>query len=173
MLYVDDRISVHGLNNTNTKETLSPEKTAIIFIGIPASGKSSFFAKQFKDKCVHINLDTVNTRNKEMVLLDKCLKANESFVVDNTNPTKADRQRYIIPAKAAGYHVEGYFFQSILADCISRNDNRTGKAKIPDIAIVSKSNELELPTMDEGFDALYFVKLEKDNFIVDDWRDEP
>ena len=161
------------MSSTETKQAPLPEKTAVIFIGIPASGKSSFFAKKFKDKCVHINLDTLNTRKKEADLLNECIRINESFVVDNTNPTKADRQRYIIPAKAAGYRGEGYFFQSILADCITRNESRTDKAKIPDIAVASKSKELELPGRDEGFDALYFVKLDKGDFIIDDWRDEP
>ena len=155
-----------------TKKALLPEKIAVIFIGIPASGKSSFFAEQFKDQCVHINLDTLNTRNKEAALIDECLKANKSFVVDNTNPTKADRQRYIIPAKAAGYRVEGYFFQSVISDCVARNENRTGKAKIPNTAIASISNKLEFPCINEGFDALYFVKLNNGNFIIDDWRDE-
>ena len=147
-------------------------KTAIIFIGIPASGKSSFFESNFKDKYIHINLDTLNTRNKEAELLNDCIKKEKSFVVDNTNPTKDDRRRYILPAKDAGYCVKGYFFQSILADCIARNENRTGKAKIPDIAIVSKSNELELPSAEEGFDELYFVSLENDKFIISKWRDE-
>jgi len=149
-----------------------PEKKAVIFIGIPASGKSSFFAKQFKEKYTHINLDMLHTRKKEAALLDECIREGKSFVVDNTNPTKGDRQRYILLAKAARYRVEGYFFQSILGDCIARNDGRTGKAKIPSIAIVSKSKELELPSIDEGFDALHFVKLEKDDFIVDVWRSE-
>lgn len=155
-----------------TKKALPPEKTAFIFIGIPASGKSSFFAKKFKDTFIHINLDTLHTRNKETALIDECLKTNKSFVVDNTNPAKADRQRYIIPAKAAGYRVEGYFFQSVISECIIRNENRTGKSKVSNTAIVSISNKLELPVMDEGFDTLYFVKLEKGKFIIDNWKDK-
>ena len=96
----------------------------------------------------------------------------KSFVVDNTNPTKSGRHRYINPAKAVGYRVEGYFLQSILSDCIARNKKRAGKAQILDVAIVSKSNELELPHLNEGFDALYFVKLDNGEFIVEQWRDE-
>jgi len=148
------------------------EKTAVILIGIPASGKSSYFAEYYKEIYTHINLDTLKTRKKEAALLAECLREGKSFVVDNTNPTKADRQHYIIPAKSNGYRVEGFFFQSILADCIAGNEKRTGKARIPAIAIASISNKLELPCMKEGFDALFFVKLNDGKFIVEQWRDE-
>jgi len=154
-------------------DNISSKKTAVIFIGIPASGKSTFFNECLKKEYIHINLDTLHTRNKEAALLSECLAQRKSFVVDNTNPTKSDRQRYIIPAKSEGYHIVGYFFQSVLADCIARNKNRTGKAQVPDIAIVSKSGELELPHKDEGFDELYYVRLNNGKFIIEQWRDEP
>jgi len=41
-----------------------PEKTAVILIGLPASGKSSFFAAFYEGKYTHINLDTLRTRKK-------------------------------------------------------------------------------------------------------------
>jgi predicted kinase len=147
-------------------------KTAVILIGIPASGKSSFYARFFKESYTHINLDTLHTRHKEKLLLEKCLQACDSFVVDNTNTKKSDRQRYIMPAKEAGYYIKGYFFQSIVSDCIARNQARSGKARISDIAISSKSNELEMPCTDEGFDELYFVKLDDGEFIIEKWRDD-
>jgi len=149
-----------------------PIKTAVIFIGIPASGKSSYFAEHYKGKYAHINLDTLNTRKKEAALLRECLIVGKSFVVDNTNPTKTDRKRYIIPAKSNGFRVEGYFFQSVLVDCVTRNEKRTGKSRIPNIAIASISNKLELPCIEEGFDELYFVKLSDGGFITEEWRDE-
>ena len=153
-------------------EDLPSGKTAIIFIGIPASGKSSFYAQYFQDTYTLINLDTLHTRNKENTLMAECLADGKSFVVDNTNPKKTDRKRYITPAKKEGYRIVGYFFQSRMADCISRNEKRTGKKRVPDIAIVSKSNELELPDKDEGFDSLYFVRMNGNDFVIEEWRDD-
>jgi len=147
-------------------------RTAVIFIGIPASGKTTFFSKCFAENYIYINLDTLHTRKKEASLLFECLSNSKSFVVDNTNPKKTDRERYIALAKAEGYRVVGYFFQSVISDCIARNRNRIGKLRVPDIAIASKSTELELPRFDEGYDALYFVKLDDDEFIVEEWKDE-
>jgi len=101
------------------------------------------------------------------MLLAECLEKGWSFVVDNTNLTKTDRQRYIIPAKARNYRVEGYFFQSVLSDCIERNKKRKDKARIPDVAIVTKIDILELPNFDEGFDALFYVKMNIGGFTIE------
>jgi len=149
-----------------------PDKVAVILIGIPASGKSTFYARRFKDEYVHINLDTLHTRLKEKSAVDACLTEGKSFVVDNTNPTVADRQRYIPTARAAGYRVEGYFFQSVLQDCVKRNENRAGKAKIPNTAVAAISNRLELPSIAEGFDNLYFVRLADGEFVVVPWKED-
>lgn len=92
--------------------------------------------------------------------------------MDNTNPTKADRVRYIPLAKAAGYQVVGYFFESRLQDCLRRNAGRTGDAFVPRIAVAGTSNKLELPSLAEGFDRLYFVKIENGAFAVSEWRDD-
>jgi len=92
-------------------------------------------------------------------------------VVDNTNPTVTDRQRYIIPAKKYGYLIQGFFMQSIVKDCVERNKTRQGKAAIPATAIAAISNKLELPYYDEGFDYLYYVQLKDDCFDISKWRD--
>lgn len=145
---------------------------AVIFTGIQASGKSTFFKQHFPPDFVHINLDTLHTRNKEAALLEECLQKRVSFVVDNTNPTAEDRNRYIKAAREHGYRIEGYFFQSIVRDCVERNSQRPGKACIPSRAIACTSNRLELPSYGEGFDALYFVRIQDDAFVVDVWNDK-
>jgi len=78
--------------------------------------------------------------------------------------------KYISAAKAHGYEIEGYYFQSVLTDCIERNQVRTGKACVPDKAIASTSRRLELPSMQEGFDRLYYVRMERGQFIVEPWK---
>lgn len=152
------------------KEAEGPPK-AVIFIGIQASGKSTFFKRNFSPDFVHINLDKLHTRYQEMKLLEKCLRQRSSFVVDNTNPTFADRKRYIETAKEHGYLIEGYFFQSIIKDCVERNSKRLGKENVPDKAIAYTSNRLEMPLYKEGFDRLYFVQIQNGNFSVEVWKE--
>lgn len=142
------------------------EKTAVIFTGIPASGKSTFYNENFSQAYIHINLDTLNTRNKEKALLDDCIAKGLSFVVDNTNPKASDRARYIGPAKEAGYKVIGMFFKSAIAECAARNEMRSGKAKVPVAAVAAISNKLEMPKLTEGFDELYYVFIEGNKFVI-------
>ncbi len=139
-------------------------------IGIQGSGKSEFCRRYFSDRAVRVNLDTLKTRNNEQRLISECFALSKDFVVDNTNPTKADRLRYIGQAKEHGYRVIGYFMQSRLAECIARNNARTGKAKIPAKAIAATSNKLEMPSYDEGFDELYFVSNNGVDMRISEWR---
>jgi predicted kinase len=144
----------------------------IVFMGIQATGKSSFYCRQFFRTHVRVNLDMLKTRHRERLLLTACLGGKTPLVVDNTNLTRADRGRYIVPAKAASFRVIGYFFESRVADAIRRNALRPVSERVPDKAIPGASNQLELPTFDEGFDRLYFVKTAGDGqFLVEDWKE--
>jgi predicted kinase len=146
---------------------------AVIFIGIQAAGKSTFFKERFFDTHVRINLDMLKTRHREKLLLDACLQAKQSFVVDNTNPTLYDRKRYIIPAKAAGFKVMGYYFASPLSGALQRNRQREGKQRIPEGGVRATYHKLEMPVCAEGFDRLYYVKTDpQDQFVILEWQDE-
>ncbi len=147
------------------------EKNAYIMMGIQGSGKSTFCAKFLPD-AIRINLDTLHTRNKESLLIAECQAKGLDYVVDNTNPTREDRARYIPAAKNAGYHVVGYFMQSRLQKCIRRNDLREGKEKILAKAIAATSNKLEMPSRTEGFDELYFVKNDGETMAICEWRED-
>lgn len=68
---------------------------AIILIGAQASGKSTFYRDYFFRTHVRINLDMLKTRHRELRLLQTCLETGQSFVIDNTNPTRKARERYL------------------------------------------------------------------------------
>ena len=144
---------------------------AVILIGIQATGKSTFYRERFFNTHIRINLDMLKTRHREALLLRACLEANQSFVVDNTNPTRAERARYITAAQEAGFLVVGYFFESRLQDALARNRTRTGPAQIPEKGIGGTARRLELPGLAEGFDKLFFVRIENGGFVVEPWRD--
>lgn len=147
------------------------EKTVYIMMGIQGSGKSTF-CSIFLSDAVRINLDTLHTRNKEALLIADCQRKGCDYVVDNTNPTREDRARYIPVAREAGYRVIGYFLQSRLQECIQRNNQRSGKERIPSKAIAMTSNKLEMPSRSEGFDELYFVTNDGETMSISEWRED-
>ncbi|WP_018478233.1 AAA family ATPase [Pontibacter roseus] len=132
---------------------------AIIFCGIQASGKSSFYKEHFFDTHVRISLDLLRTRHREHLFLTSCLKTQMRFVVDNTNPTLEERKRYIDWAKAARYEVVGYYFETGVKEAVGRNSQRSGRHLIPERGIYGTLKRLVKPTLDEGFDRLYLVRL--------------
>ena len=139
---------------------------AILFIGLQASGKSTFYAGRFSGTHVRINLDMLKTRYRERRFLQTCLETRQPFVVDNTNVTRADRARYIEPARAAGFRVIGYYFLPGLDASLHRNAARKGKACIPAQGIHATCRRLEPPAMAEGFDEIYEVTLNGNEFTV-------
>ncbi len=144
----------------------------VLFIGIQASGKSSFFKQRFSDSHVRINLDMLKTKRREEILIDACLKAKQKLVVDKTNLTINERREHISNAKGYGFKVIGYYFQTNLTLALERNRLRDGVAKVPDVAILGSNRSLELPSYDEGFDELFYVNTENGAFGVEGWKDE-
>jgi len=132
---------------------------AVIFVGIQAAGKSTFYRERFFDTHVRVSRDMLRTKHREAVLLEACMRAKQPFVIDNTNVTAAERARYVAAAKAAGFRVVGYFFRATRREAIARNKLRTGKAVIPIPGILGTLKKLEEPAWSEGFDALHVVTI--------------
>ena len=143
---------------------------AVVFTGLQGSGKSSFYRERFFSTHVRISLDLLRTRNRERRLLALCLETQQRFVVDNTNPTREDRAGYLREAKAAGFRTVGYYFRSRVEECRQRNADRPGAVR--EVAILSTAKKLEIPSLDEGFDELWYVYLGDGGFVVEQWDDE-
>ncbi len=143
---------------------------AVVFIGIQASGKSTFYRERFFDTHVRISLDMLRTRNRERLLLEACLRAQQPFVVDNTSPTLAERARYLAPAREAGFRVVGYFFEPDPKGSFARNAQRSEPRRVPPAGLFGTLKRLERPTPAEGFDQLFRVHIPAPGeFSVEAW----
>jgi predicted kinase len=142
--------------------------TSAIFIGIPASGKSTFYKEKFFSTHIRISLDMLKTRHREQLLVAACLGAKQPYVVDNTNATAAEREVFIQTAKESGFRVVGYYFSTKIQDALERNRLREGKASIPDQAVRAIAGRLKLPSLAEGFDEIWSVQIDGNGkFILD------
>lgn len=145
---------------------------AIIFCGIQATGKTGFYKEHFLQTHVRISLDLLKSRYREDLFLGACIKGTQPFVVDNTNPCAADREKYIKLAREHNFKVIGYYFQSNLAAALERNNLRTGKAQIPKVGVLNTYKRLEVPQLSEGFDELHYVELGDNGFTIKAWDHE-
>lgn len=144
---------------------------AILFVGLQASGKSSFYRSRFSDTHVRVNLDMLKTRHRESRLIDTCIEIEQPFVVDNTNISRSHRERYLPRLCEAGVPVTGYYFQSGIEQCKTRNEARSDSARVPLKGLLGTHARLEVPHMDEGFAALFYVRIsESREFVVEEWQ---
>lgn len=142
---------------------------AVLFIGIQAAGKSSFYRANFSDTHIRINLDMLKTRRREKYLFECCLDIKQPFVIDNTNVSRQDRERYIPTIQEHGVTLRGYYFDTQLEDSLARNAKRVGQV-IRTQGILNAYSRLELPSYDEGFFELYRVRLCDGGFDVSEWE---
>ena len=135
----------------------------IIFIGLQASGKSTYFHTHFAATHQYVSKDMLRNNKRpdtrQTQLIESALKTGRSVVVDNTNPTVEARAQLINLGRMHGARIIGYYFESHVSICIKRNKQREGKARVPDVAIYATAKKLVPPTYAEGFDELYYVRL--------------
>jgi predicted kinase len=145
----------------------------VILIGLPASGKSTFFRERFAGTYDHVSKDLLRNhrhpQRRQEQLIAESLASGRSVVVDNTNPSVAVRAPLIAAARKHGAEVVGYFFLTEAADALRRNRTRQGRERVPDVAIFTVRKRLEPPTTEEGFDRLYTVSLNEAerHFVVE------
>jgi predicted kinase len=137
----------------------------VILIGLPASGKSTFYRERFAATHDHVSKDLMrNARRpglRQEQLIEASLAAGRSVVVDNTNPRRADRAAVVAIARRHGARVVAYVFDTEAAEALRRNRAREGRDRVPDVAIFAARKRLEPPDVSEGFDAIYRVRMQE------------
>ncbi len=142
---------------------------AVVLCGVQGSGKTTLYRDRFLDTHVRVSMDLLRTRHREAAFLHTCLETRQPFVVDNTNPTPADRRRYLEPARAAGFKVIGYLVEVEQAEALARNAERSGTRRVPASGLVGTGRRLIRPAPEEGFDELWHATAAPGG----GWRVEP
>jgi predicted kinase len=137
----------------------------VILVGVPASGKTSFYREYFAGTHDHVSKDLMRNnrrpQRRQEQLIGEALGEGRSVVVDNTNPSVETRAPLIALARANRARVIGYFFPTDAATALRRNRGREGEARVPDVAIFTSRKKLQPPSYDEGFDSLFEVMLDE------------
>jgi predicted kinase len=105
----------------------------VIFVGLPASGKTSLYRERFAGTHDHVSKDLMrharHPEGRQRRLLSESLASGRSVVVDDTNPSAAVRAPIITLAREHGAEVIGYFFETSAGDALRRNRARQGRER--------------------------------------------
>lgn len=143
----------------------------IILVGPPGSGKSTL-AKQYTDY-EYINQD-LQGKEGHLNLFKKALENQKDIIVDRMNFSKEQRERYLNPAKSAGYETYIYVLHQSFEECFRRMQNRMDHPTIKDEKTAIKTlnfffSKYERVTDDEAFIVKRFwPEGEKPNAIICD-----
>jgi len=144
--------------------------TVVLAIGLPGSGKSSWFKRHSilplsSDLLRQLLFDDAEEQrfqdlvfsNLRSMLKARLIARRPLNYVDATNLTPHDRQSWIKLAKDYGYDVQGLFFDVPLELCLERNHKRS--RTVGDDVMRRMSAKLKPPTFDEGFSKITVVRV--------------
>jgi len=154
------------------------EKTCIILVGVPASGKSTWTAHRRVENVFKRGYEVVLSTDKiieevanlygytydqafkeligfaENVMWDdatECAENGESVIIDRTNLSVKSRKKFIDFFKDHGYTFEAVVFPTPEPDEWERRLNSRKGKSIPQHVLGTMIQSLTLPTEEEGF----------------------
>ena len=127
------------------------EKELVIFVGMPGSGKSTYYSKYLNDH-IHIEQDKLGSRAKVLKLLDKSLESGKSIVIDSTNTKQENRLEFYEKAINYGYTIKVLYFL-----INGTGFNKLRSFPVPDIAYHIYFKNLDPPTYENTPGDLIYI----------------
>ena len=149
-----------------------PKGIVVLAIGLPGSGKSSWFKRH---NVVPLSSDMVRTllfddvreqrfqdlvfSNLRSMLKARLIAKRPMNYVDATNLTPQERQHWVKLAKDYNYEVHAVFFDVPLEVCVERHQRRD--RVVPEDVMRRMAAKLKPPAFDEGFAKITVVRVKK------------
>jgi len=155
----------------------APKGVVVLAIGLPGSGKSSWFKRH---NVVPLSSDMVRTllfddvreqrfqdlvfSNLRSMLKARLIAKRPLNYVDATNLTPQERQHWIKLAKDYQYEVHAVFFDVPLEVCVERHQRRD--RVVPEDVMRRMAAKLKPPAFEEGFAKITVVRVKKKSDVV-------
>jgi predicted kinase len=149
-----------------------PKGVVVLAIGLPGSGKSSWFKRH---NVVPLSSDMVRTllfddvreqrfqdlvfSNLRSMLKARLIAKRPMNYVDATNLTPQERQHWVKLAKDYQYEVHAVFFDVPLDVCLERHQRRD--RVVPEDVMRRMAAKLKPPAFEEGFAKITVVRVKK------------
>lgn len=137
----------------------------VVMVGFPGSGKSVLATSVLAAKGYrHANRDTLGTWQKCAAAVQSALQAGQSVVVDNTNPDRESRSRYIKIATDLKRPARCFVMDICKAHARHNNKFREltdpSHSKVSDMIFNMYKSKFQPPALSEGY-----VDIVKVNFV--------
>jgi predicted kinase len=147
-----------------------PKGAVVLAIGLPGSGKSSWFKRHkitplssdmlrsllFDDPTEQRFQDLIFSNLRSM-LKARLLARRPLNYVDATNLTPHERHNWVKLAKDFGYEAQAVFFDVPLQVCLERNQRR--ERVVSEDVMRRMADKLKPPTFEEGFSKITVVRV--------------
>jgi predicted kinase len=150
----------------------SSKGVVVLAIGLPGSGKSSWFKRHkihplSSDLLRELLFDNADEQrfqdlifsNLRSMLKARLIARRPLNYVDATNLTPHDRHSWIKLAKDYRYDVQAVYFDVPVEVCLERNQRR--ERIVPEDVMRRFAAKLRPPTFDEGFSKITVVRVKK------------
>lgn len=148
--------------------------TMYLMCGAPGCGKSYYIKTHLKEGEKVISRDEIRFSilkdkdkyfSKEKEVYNEFLRrinaeiaAGSDFYVDQTSLNTSAREKLLNRLNKKPTKLIAIYIDRPLERILFQNAQRTGRALVPEDAVINMYNSIEIPTKKEGFDDIWIIK---------------
>ena len=145
-----------------------------LMIGAPGCGKSYYITQHKQPEDLVISRDKIRfgmlkdgdeyfSKEKEVYnefikQIDAAITANATFYVDQTSLNRAARNKLFSRLSKKPDEIIGVYINKPIETILYQNSLRTGRALVPEDAVINMFYSIEKPTKEEGFTEILEVE---------------
>ena len=145
-----------------------------MMIGAPGVGKSYYIEQHKNPGTLVISRDKIRfsmlgekdeyfskekaVYNEFINQINMAIERGETFYVDQTSLNRASRNKLFSRLKVKPTYTTAIYLKSSLDKILKQNAQRTGRALVPEDAVINMFNSIEEPKLEEGFDEIWTIE---------------
>ena len=145
-----------------------------VMIGAPGCGKSYYIKQHLKDNEIVISRDAIRfgmlkdtdayfskekqVYNEFIRQINAAIADDRDFYVDQTSLNRGARAKLFSHLERKPNKMIAIYINAPLEKILYQNSLRTGRALVPEDAVINMFNSIEKPTKAEGFDEIWEVE---------------